>query len=202
MKKTVLCLVSAVLAASLAAAQTKPAAAKTAPKEQTIKSDKQPTPKPEKQEQRVPEPPPQPVNVKIEFTITDQTGPGEPAKKVVSMIAGDRQNASIRSTANVRVTEEAAPNVPVTNWHYEEVRINVDARPILLKDGKISLSFGLEYLPTTASGGTQRPSSRLSSLNERMGLIVESAKPMIVSQAADPASDRRITVELLATLLK
>jgi glucose/arabinose dehydrogenase len=201
MKKTALCVLIMVLATSLAAAQ-KPSATKTPAPEQT---EKQPTPKAERTEPRIPEPPPQPVNVKIEFTVTDQIGPGQPAKKVVSMIAGDRQPASIRSTANIRVTEESAAGVP-PQWHYEEVRINVDARPALLKDGKISLSFGLEYLPTNApapsGGNAQRPSSRLSSLNERMGVIVESGKPLVVSQAADPASDRRITVELLATILK
>jgi len=202
MKKTALCLIGVMVVVAVAAAQSKPAAARGTRAEQTEKQEKQPTPKPDRREQRAPEPTPQPVNVKIGFTITDQTGPGEPAKKVVSMIAGDRQNASIRSTANIRVTDE--PSVaggPVTS-HYEEVRINVDARPALLKDGKISLNFGLEYLPTTAGGNIQRTSSRLSSLNERMGLIVESAKPMVVSQAADPASDRRITVELTATILR
>jgi hypothetical protein len=203
MNKTAVCFLTVMLAASLAAAQAKPSPAKTPAPEQTEKQ-----PKPEQPERRAPEPPPQPVNLKIEFTITDQTGPGEPAKKVVSMIAGDRQSASIRSTANIRVREETGQGVFGPS-HYEEVRINVDVRPALLKDGKISLNFGLEYLPTNTAppspaekGPSTVPSSRLSSLNERMGLLVESGKSIVVSQAADPASDRRITVEVLATILK
>jgi hypothetical protein len=88
---------------------------------------------------------------------------------------------------------------------YREVRINVDARPVLLKDNKISLNFGLEYLPqvpTSPKSASERAMEGTASLNERLGLILESGKPVVVSQAADPTSDRRITVELVATILK
>src|SRR5438105_1326577 len=63
-----------------AAADEKPAAAKGAPAEQAL-----------------------PVNIKIEVNITDQIGTGPAARKVVSMIVGDRQNTSIRSSASVPV---------------------------------------------------------------------------------------------------
>lgn len=202
MKKTALCLISVMLAAAVVAAQEKPAPAKTGT-EKMEKIEKKPTPKPEGKEPRLPELPAQPVNIKIEFTITDKAGPGEPAKKVVSMIVGDRQNNSIRSTASVRVAERVGPADALPSFHYREVRINIDARPALMKDGKISLNFGLEYLPTGPGRGNEPPADPgLSSLNERMGLIVESGKPIMVSQAADPTSDRKITVELTATILK
>ena len=42
----------------------------------------------------------------------------------------------------------------------------------------------------------------MSQLNERLSLVLESGKPMIVSQAADPVSDRKITVEVTATILR
>jgi hypothetical protein len=42
----------------------------------------------------------------------------------------------------------------------------------------------------------------MASLNENITLILESGKPTIVSQAADPTSDRKITVEVTATILK
>ena len=42
----------------------------------------------------------------------------------------------------------------------------------------------------------------MTSWNERLSVILESGKPMIVSQAADPTSDRKITVEITATILK
>jgi hypothetical protein len=39
-------------------------------------------------------------------------------------------------------------------------------------------------------------------LNERIVTILESGKPIVISQAADPTSDRRIGVEVRATILK
>jgi hypothetical protein len=181
------------LAGSIGAAQTPkpPAPAKPAPSEET------PAPK-------APEPLAQPVNIKLEVTITDQTGPGESSKKIVSMIVGDRQNNSIRTNASVPFQVEISPG-HMGGTSFRDVRINVDARAILLKDNKISLGFGLEYIPQSPSPkekSSEAAAVGTASLNERLGLILESGKPVVISQAADPTSDRRITVELVATILK
>jgi hypothetical protein len=143
-----------------------------------------------------------PVNIKIEVNITDQVGSGPAARKVVSMIVGDRQNTSIRSSASVPVKLPAGPGQPV-NFTYRNVTINVDARPsIVLKEpNKILVTFGLEYFPKP-SGGAEEMEPGMASINERLGLLFESGKPIIVSQAADPTSDRKITVEVTATILK
>jgi hypothetical protein len=139
---------------------------------------------PEQATQRAPaDPAGQPTNIKLDLTITDQTGPGEPAKKVVTMVVADRGNGSIRSVANVRA---------------QRVQINVDAQPIILQNGAIRLRLGLEYNPRLT--GTDAPES--SSLNEQITVILDAGKPMIVSQAADPSSDRKIMVEVRASLLK
>jgi hypothetical protein len=42
----------------------------------------------------------------------------------------------------------------------------------------------------------------MAQLNESMTLILDSGKPTVVSQAADPISDRRIAVEVTATILR
>jgi hypothetical protein len=140
-----------------------------------------------------------PYNIKLEVSITDQTGAGPGAKKVVSMIVGDRQNTSIRSSASVPVKQ--AGNMGFT---YRTVTINVDARPaIILKEpSKILVSFGLEYFPKAPASTQEETEPGMASINERLGLILESGKPLVISQAADPASDRRITVEVTATILK
>jgi hypothetical protein len=39
-------------------------------------------------------------------------------------------------------------------------------------------------------------------MNEQVGVVLDSGKPLVVSQAFDPTSDRRISVELKATILK
>jgi hypothetical protein len=79
------------------------------------------------------------------------------------------------------------------------VQINVDARPQILQSGAIRLMLGLEYNPRTL--GNDAP-TEWSSLNEQLGVVLQPGKPLLVSQAADPASDRKITVELTATILK
>ena len=83
-----------IVAAHTVAAQTKPTP--TAAKPSTNGDTKAETPaaKP------LAEPPAQPVNIKIELSITDQSGSGQAAKKVVTMIASDRQTTLVRSNAS------------------------------------------------------------------------------------------------------
>jgi hypothetical protein len=144
-----------------------------------------------------------PVNIKIEVNITDQTGASPGAKKVVTMIVGDRQSTSIRSSASVPVKGPAPMAGAPPSYSYRNVTINVDARPsILLKEpNKINVSFGLEYSPKSRSEPEEMEPG-MASINERMTLILESGKPLVISQAADPASDRKITVEVTATILR
>jgi hypothetical protein len=134
---------------------------------------------------RAPEPPGQPVNIKLDLTITDQIGNGEPIRKVVTMVVADRGSGSIRSTGSVRTQGR--------------VQINMDARPQILTTGGIRVSLGLEYNPRTL--GNDSP-TEWSSLNEQIQTVLEPGKPLVVSQAADPASDRKIMVEVRATVLK
>lgn len=189
LKRLVMLMCAVAVSGVTLGAQVKPAAP-VAPKPPQIKPE--PAAKPAPAEQALP------VNIKIEVVITDQTGTNPGAKKVVSMIVGDRQSTNIRSSASVPVKVFGSPN-----FNYRNVTINVDARPsIVLKEPtKILVSFGLEYFPK-AQGGQEEMEPGMASLNERLGLILESGKPIIVSQAADPTSDRKITVEVTATILK
>ena len=149
-----------------------------------IAAQQEQKPQPAEPAQR-PEPPGQPVNIKLDVTITDQTGPGDPLRKVVTMVVADRGSGSIRSTGSVR--------------SQGRVQINVDAQPQILQSGGIRLMLRLEYNPRTL--GTDAP-TEWSSLNEQIGVLLQAGKPLVISQAADPASDRKISVEVLATILK
>jgi glucose/arabinose dehydrogenase len=146
-----------------------------------------------------PEPPPLPLNIRIEVSITDQTGGNAPARKVVTMIAGDRQSTNIRSSASIAV--KRSPDS--TSTFSRDVTINVDARPVVLQKepNKVNLSLGLEYFPKT-QGSADVMEAGMASFSERLGLILESGKTMMISQAADPTSDRKITVEVTATILR
>jgi hypothetical protein len=189
---TLMCVV-AVSGVTLGAQTRPPAAERAAAPAQAPPPAAEPTAqKPATAEQALP------VNIKFEVVITDQTGTNPGAKKVVSMIVGDRQNTSIRSTASVPVKSPT-----MTGSSYRNVTINVDARPsIILKEPtKILVSFGLEYNPKGRSEAEEMEPG-MAAITERLGLIFESGKPIIVSQAADPTSDRKITVEVTATILR
>jgi hypothetical protein len=121
---------------------------------------------------RVPDPPGQLVNIKFDLTITDQTGPGEPGRKSLTLIVADRQVGYVRTYAPAKEGGQA--------------RLNVDARPHILQNGHVRVGLGLEY----------------PSLNQQINIILEPGKPLVISQAADPTSDRKISVEVRATLLK
>lgn len=202
MLKRVAILICAALLSVPAAHAAQPAQVKpAAPEKQTPKPDakgEQAPPKP------APEPAPLPVNVKIEVSINDQTADGPPSKKVVTMIVGDRQRNSIRSSARVPERQQMAPGAPAS-YQYRDVTINVDVHPAIVpkESNKVLVSLGLQYFPKSAGGRDEKEvEPGMASLNEQLSLILESGKPTIVSQAADPASDRKITVELTATILK
>jgi hypothetical protein len=140
----------------------------------------------------------QPLNVRIELTILDQSGPGEPSRKLVTMNVADRFNASIRTSGWV-LTKEGR----------RDVSISVDARPTVLRnrEGAVQLELGLSYQPTglTATGtvaAAAEAGSAQTGLNERIVTILDNGKPLVVSQASDPSLDRRISVEVKATILR
>jgi hypothetical protein len=146
-----------------------------------------------KQEKPAPKPPaPEglPSNIRVELTITDEAGAGEAAKRTVSMIVADRKNGSVRSSG-----------VVLTPGGRFAVSLNVDAMPVIIKDGLMRLDVSLEYVPKPGSDNATSGEGR-GSLNERLSLLVQSGKPLIVSQASDPTSNRKISVELTATLVK
>jgi hypothetical protein len=121
---------------------------------------------------RAPEPVGQPVNIKFDLTLTDQAGAGEPTKKTVSLLVLDRQTGYVRSTSS---SERTGP-----------MKINVDARPQILPTGNIRVTLSLEY----------------QAFIQQQTVVVESGKPLVLTQTADPLSDRRVTVEMRATILK
>jgi hypothetical protein len=139
-----------------------------------------------------------PVNLQIELTITDQTGSEAAAentveKKTVSMIVADRALGRIRASGIV-IVREGATNA-------RQLRLNVDGRPVLQPNDSIRLELTLEYeaLPPGQAPDTPRMTSPL---NESLTVILQPGKPLTISRAADPTADRRVTVDVTATILK
>lgn len=131
------------------------------------------------------------TNVQVELTLTDQMGtqPGE--KKTVSMIGSSGSWGKIRSAAIIN----RPPDPPYP------VELNVDARPFVSMEGQIQLELVLQYSPPT-SDARETLKSRPTGMNHSLTVILQSGKPLVVSQAADPVSDRKVLVEVKATILK
>ena len=79
--------------------------------------------------------------------------------------------------------------------------MNVDARPFVSVDGPIQLELTLfTARPAEADKDTLNP--RPTEINQSLTVVLQSGKPMLISQAADPVSDRKVIVEVKATILK
>ena len=131
----------------------------------------------------------QPINIKVDLTLTDQRGASPAIKRTVTVLAADGYTGSIRTQSQV---VQVGP-----------VPLNVDASPTLLADGKVRLSINLQYdWPAPAEGNSARGTVVSTSLHDQLMMILESGKPMIVAQSADPVGERQVTVEVKATILR
>jgi hypothetical protein len=129
-------------------------------------------------------------NIKVEVAITDTFSADVQARKTVSMLILDGRNGQVRSSGGSGV-------------------LNVDAIPRLRSDGRIYLWLTLEYMPELTSQQGQLlakeaggPTGRPTMFNESLSLIVVDGKPLVASQSADPRSERKVAVEVTATVQK
>jgi len=135
----------------------------------------------------------QPVNIKVEFTLSDQRGGAAAVKRTVTVVVADLRGGFIRSSSDV---------VGVAGG----VVLNIDANPELLADGKIRLGCNLQYdwpAPIEqADRSLPRGTVMKTVMHDSVSLVLESGKPMVAAQSADPIGDRQVTVEVKATVLR
>ena len=152
-----------------------------------------PSPAPQPPPSPAPAPTPrvfgQPVAVRIDLTITDQVGAAAPTKKTMTMMAADGERASVRSF-------NRAPGQTGATF-------NVDAKPMLVQEKiRLDLSISYDAAEMPQPGAPERATLWSTALQESMGVIVENGKPTVISQSADPRTDRKVSVEVKATILK
>jgi hypothetical protein len=129
----------------------------------------------------------QPINIRVD-TVISETGGTAPVKKTVTAVAGDGFDASVRETTS--------PGQP---GQFGPTSLNVDASPTILANGKIRLRVTLQYV----AGQGQTSDARIrTDIRQTLVLILENGKPLVISEASDPLSDRHVTVEVTATILR
>ena len=129
------------------------------------------------------------VNVKVELTITDQRGTAAPVSKVVTITMADMSSGRLRTGGDVR-----------TPLGFRPVTLNVDGSSRVQRDGKIRVDLTLEYRPTAAESDTEQ--STTPTISENVGVLLEDGKSLVISQSADPATDRKVKVEVKATIIR
>ena len=132
------------------------------------------------------------TNVRVELTITDQRPEGTPVVKTVTAVIADRSNARIRTSGSVR-----------TPQGYRDVILNVDAGTTMVNVNgvqKMRVSLTIEYRPVAMESDTEKTTT--PSINESLTVVLEDGKPLVISQSADPATDRKVKVEVKATILR
>ena len=133
------------------------------------------------------------TNVQVELTLTDQTGSGTPDKKTVSMVvsSGNWGRSGRPGTCDLQARRR---------WSCSSMSTRVPLSPI---DGPIQLELTLNYSPPGAQSPDQdNARARPTSINQSLTVVLQSGKPMVISQAADPVNDRKVLVEVKATVLK
>ena len=136
------------------------------------------------------------VNVKIEFTITDQIGTKPPTKKTMTLTVADRENGRIRTNTDYAQSRG-------NGYLMTKAPLSVDVYPAI-EGGKIRLEFSLEYnlyaekddnLPADAPGAK-------TNVSERLSAILDSGVPLVIAQSSDALTDRKLTIEVKATIVK
>jgi hypothetical protein len=130
------------------------------------------------------------VNLPLEFTVTDQIGNAPPMKKTITMNVADGESGRIRTNAEVY-----RKNAPVTT-----VPLSVDASPEI--DGsRIRLRASLEYQLLKDAPEPDVPAGK-TSITQSVTAILNDGVTTILSQSADPLTDRKVTLEVKATIIK
>jgi hypothetical protein len=83
---------------------------------------------------------------------------------------------------------------------FRPVILNVDAHPVITKDNRARVDLIIEYRPVAAEADTEK--STTPNINESLAVMLDDGKPMLISQSADPVTDRKVKVEVKATILK
>ena len=142
----------------------------------------------------------QAVNMRLDLTITDDRGTGQSIAKTVSIMTADRFWGRIRTGGEITTSDNR--RLPVI--------LNVDARPTLVRDNRARVEMTIEYRPAMeafvappAAPGTKPDAGGLPpNVNESLAVVLDDGKPMLISQSADPITDRKVKVEAKLTILR
>jgi len=132
----------------------------------------------------------QPVNIRLEVTIVDQAASGQPVRRVINILAADRSFARIRSLFT-DAPESAAAGAPRSP---DNRRVDVDARPRI-----VGSSIRVDLTIQNNALGSGNP---LLNWTQSFTVFLENAKVATPIESTDPSTNRKMSIEVKATILK
>ncbi len=144
-----------------------------------------PPPKPPPAPPPPAESPRQSVNVQVDVTIQSQGGTGTPISKTMTMLVADRRQTTLTAQASGGVR-----------------RLNGTVNASLLRDGKIETSLNLDFDVSEFKPGPAHQDQGGTAYRGVVNVVLENGKSLTISKSADPLTDRTVTVEVKATILK
>lgn len=147
-------------------------------------------------------PPSKGVNVRIDATVIEAHGEQVTGRKMLTVTLVDGEWGSVRSSQQVAFQPKGS-----SGYSYRTAPLNMDARAFLRDDGRIKVALTLEYRGGPGEGGSSGPSENAQGavdegIRQNVTVLLESGKPLIVAQSADAVGDRRVSLEVKATVLK
>jgi hypothetical protein len=130
-------------------------------------------------------PPAEPSNIRYEIRIVEEGGTQKPTTKTVSMIGMLYEVSIVRAQGG----RNGYP-------------LNVDVTPTDIRGGRIRTKLGIEFNPSGQGGGPEEAQRPPFIIRQTLHAWLENGKPMNVSQAVDPTSDRRVSIDVTATVIK
>ncbi len=139
-------------------------------------------------------------NVKVTVNISDQQGDGPVSVKTVELVIADGYRGNVRSSAQV----------PTPIGPYRTLPLNVDAEAIITPEARVLLELRFNYgiveaaaaVPAPADDERRPAQPRFAEISENLIVLLTQGVPLVASRSADAASDRRVTVEVQAEILK
>ena len=134
-------------------------------------------------------------NLKFEIAIVDEGGGGPVTRKDVTVIA--RANNTV---ALVRSHGMLPPGHPLSTAMRNQgigIGLSVDAKGSVHQDGRIQAHVAVEYQPFWPEA-----KSLPSSVTAQLEAMFDAGRKTLISQAADPLSDRKTTIEVTVTIVK
>lgn len=140
-------------------------------------------------------------NVRLEITITD-TAQGTGQKTVVLQVVDGRRGSIRVARGSEIINADAVVTLPdarmiaeIARAQLSNPRLNADPR--YGEEGKLLVDLTIQYRPAAA-----QPGGFISTVDESISVVLTEGAKTMISQAADPSSDRKVTVELTATTVK